>query len=223
VDRPGRADGHQDVETLDVQPSEEVFDLSGGRPCLDFANTWSAQTGEHLRRYADLVAFGRQAGLLTDDAASRLLAEAARRPEEAAAVLERARALRGALHRVFSAAARQAAPDAADLATLNASLSSALARARIALAADLFVWGWSEDEQALDRVLWPVARSAAELLTGDELRAVRECAAQDCNWLFLDASKNRSRQWCDMRVCGNRAKARRHYQRTRESARGRSP
>jgi len=64
-------------------------------------------------------------------------------------------------------------------------------------------------------VLWPVAHDAAELLASDQLPRLRECAADDCCWLFLDESKNRSRVWCDMRVCGNRAKARRHYARTR--------
>jgi predicted RNA-binding Zn ribbon-like protein len=79
-------------------------------------------------------------------------------------------------------------------------------------------WRWAgdaESEPALDRVLWPVARSAAELLTSDDLAAVRECAAPDCRWLFLDRSRNRSRRWCAMATCGNRSKARRHYRRGR--------
>ena len=38
----------------------------------------------------------------------------------------------------------------------------------------------------------------------------------NCQWLFLDRSRNRSRAWCDMAVCGNRAKASRHYRRNRE-------
>lgn len=33
----------------------------------------------------------------------------------------------------------------------------------------------------------------------------------NCGWLFLDRSKNKSRLWCDMSVCGNRMKAARHY------------
>jgi predicted RNA-binding Zn ribbon-like protein len=211
--------GQQAIEVVDIQPSERAFDLSGGRLCLDFANTLSGHTGEHLHGYADLVVFTRQAGVLTDAAARRLLAEAARRPDEAVAMLARARALRGAIYRVFSATTQDRSPDVADLDTLNASLSTALARARIGSTPVGFVWAWAEDPAALDRVLWPIARSAAELLTSDDLRAVRECGGLDCNWLFLDTSKNRSRQWCDMRVCGNRAKARRHYQRTREAAR----
>jgi predicted RNA-binding Zn ribbon-like protein len=64
--------------------------------------------------------------------------------------------------------------------------------------------------------LRPIARSAAELLTSETLSRVRECGGATCTWLFLDASRNRSRRWCSMESCGNRAKARRHYRRRRE-------
>ncbi|HJS75729.1 MAG TPA: CGNR zinc finger domain-containing protein, partial [Vicinamibacteria bacterium] len=61
----------------------------------------------------------------------------------------------------------------------------------------------------------PVARSAVELLASESLDRVRVCGAGNCDWLFLDESKSRSRQWYDMAVCGNRAKARRFYRRKR--------
>jgi len=52
-------------------------------------------------------------------------------------------------------------------------------------------------------------------LTSEELDRVRECADdRGCGYLFMDTSRNRSRKWCDMRGCGNRAKAQRHYRRT---------
>ena len=69
----------------------------------------------------------------------------------------------------------------------------------------------------LDTVLWPIAKSAADLLTSDRLACVRECAAQNCGWLFMDNSPNQRRRWCNMKICGNRAKARRHYERNRTS------
>src|SRR5256885_1943109 len=66
-------------------------------------------------------------------------------------------------------------------------------------------------------LIWSITRSAADLPTSDEQRQlVRECGAPDCLWLFVDTTKNRSRQWCSMQSCGNREKARRHYQRMRE-------
>ena len=86
-----------------------------------------------------------------------------------------------------------------------------------------FEWGWPDSVLGLDRVSWWVARSAAELLTSQDLTFVRECASYDCGWLFMDATKNRSRRWCDMRVCGNRAKSRRHYERRRAASGNRQP
>ena len=61
-------------------------------------------------------------------------------------------------------------------------------------------------------MLWPVVQSAVDLMTSPELDRVGQCADdRGCGWLFVDTTKNRSRRWCDMRDCGNRAKARRHY------------
>jgi predicted RNA-binding Zn ribbon-like protein len=75
-----------------------------------------------------------------------------------------------------------------------------------------FVWDWAGREDDLDQMLWWVVQSATEVMTSDELLRVGQCADdRGCGWLFYDTSKNRTRRWCDMRGCGNRAKARRHY------------
>ncbi len=196
-----------------------ALSLIGGRLCLDFANTVGSHAGEHpneyLRSYRDLVAWSRHAGILTDAEERHLLEAAEGRPGEAGVVLERAVALREAIYRIFSAVAAGRVPDEADLETLNVALARALVHARIVPAGDGFAWAWRDEQGALDRMLWPVARSAADLLTDGELDRVRECANDTCGWLFLDLSRNRSRRWCDMRDCGNRIKARRHYQRRR--------
>ncbi len=127
-------------------------------------------------------------------------------------MLRRARELREAIFRVFSAIARESSPPTEATRRLNEALPQALARLRLVEDEPGFRWDWEEDD-ALDRVLWPVVRSAAELLTSDQLDRVRECAAEDCAWLFIDGSKNRSRRWCDMAVCGNRSKVRRFRER----------
>jgi predicted RNA-binding Zn ribbon-like protein len=190
------------------------FDLDAGVACLDFANTLSASSGEHLNDYADLLAFARQSHLLTPPVADRLQQLAARRPEAARRTLEDAKWLRRALFDLFRAVAADEPPSAADLATLNDALAEAMAHARLERHADGFQWSWSGED--LERAVWPIVRSAADVLTSAAERAlVRECGASDCVWLFLDTSKNRSRQWCSMQSCGNREKARRHYQRVR--------
>ena len=75
-------------------------------------------------------------------------------------------------------------------------------------------WAWRADD--LDSMLWPVILAAADILTDDDERGrVRVCQGEDCAWLFLDRSRRRDRRWCDMSSCGNRAKAKRHYARTK--------
>jgi predicted RNA-binding Zn ribbon-like protein len=111
----------------------------------------------------------------------------------------------------------------ADLATVQSGLPEALAHQKVEAQAAkngdtdaAFHWAWDESDD-LAAPLWPVLRSAAQVLTGDDLTRVRECDSDSCRWLFLDCSRNRSRRWCDMQVCGNRAKARRHYRRQQKS------
>ncbi|MGR9135296.1 CGNR zinc finger domain-containing protein [Rhizobium leguminosarum] len=58
------------------------------------------------------------------------------------------------------------------------------------------------------------AHSALRLIAMPDPQRMKICG--NCGWLFIDRSKNRSRAWCDMAVCGNRAKANRHYRRKKE-------
>jgi predicted RNA-binding Zn ribbon-like protein len=205
--------------------------LLGGRLSLDFANTADWHASDHpvefLTSYSDLVTWSQHVGTLTDHQAQRLLKKAARRPEDATAVLERAIALREAIYRMFTAISHGRPPQAADLATFNAELSEALAQSRIIstlrqaqdTAVGGFAWDWAGAEGALDQMLWPVVHDAAGLLTSEDLDRVGQCADDRCGWLFLDTSRNRSRRWCSMEDCGNRAKARRHYKRKRAARR----
>lgn len=200
-----------------VQTAERyLFELTGGRLCLDLANTLDERKTDHprelLRNYQDLIDWGTQAGAVTDAEAALLRAHADRHPRAARTALDQARALREAIFQVFgaAAAARPVLPTA--LALVDRAIGRAAAmRGLTGRRATGFSWEWRGDGTDLERVLWPVAWSAAELLTSPDLDRVRLCAGTTCAWLFIDTSKNRTRRWCDMSVCGNRAKARRHY------------
>lgn len=195
------------------------FDLSAGELALDFANTWGDERPTRMGLgYGDLLAWSVEAGLLARAGAEGLSRIAATRPEDAAATVDDARRLGIAIAGVFRRVAAGDDPLDADVDTLNAALSAALGRLRLRRGEGCCTWTWSAADHDLDRMLWPVARSAAELLTSDRLDRVRECASRTCAWLFLDASRNRSRKWCDMASCGNRAKARRHYRRHRQGS-----
>ena len=204
----------------------ETLPLRGGYLCLDFANTagWHASTQpeEWLTSYAALLAWSRHAGVLSAAEGQHLAHAAAERPAEAHAALARAIALREALYQLFAALAAGRAPAPAALAALNAELVPALAHARVVPTADGFAWGW-DDALALDRPLWVVARSAADLLTSREVSRVRECAGYPCGWLFVDRTKNRSRRWCATQDCGNRVRVHRHHERRRSGVAGTAP
>lgn len=196
------------------------FELTGGALSLDFVNTLGDRPlcrEERLGRYDDLVAWLRQAGAASGQTTARLLYRARARPGEARESLARALALRESLYRIFSRVANGAAPTTADLDELNVALAQALARLRIASGPGGPQWEWRSGERELDLPLWPVTRSAADLLTSPERLQVRECAGSDCSWLFVDRSRTRRRRWCSMSTCGNRDKARRHYERTSAS------
>ncbi|MCY1240531.1 CGNR zinc finger [compost metagenome] len=75
--------------------------------------------------------------------------------------------------------------------------------------------GTGKDTIALDAA---TAHSALSLAANPEPDRLKICP--NCGWLFLDRSRNRSRTWCDMAVCGNRSKARRHYHRSKQEAQG---
>jgi predicted RNA-binding Zn ribbon-like protein len=185
--------------------------LIGGAPCLDFANTvdprHAADREEFLDGYGALVAWAVHAGLETPAAGKRLAGLGEQRATEAGRVLARAVTLREALYALLSPHAR---PDDA-LAVLNRELRRAWAGAAIVRHGDTFELRLA-DEDALDRVLWPVALSAYELLTTPGA-CIKECDGDECGWLFVDTSKAGRRRWCSMGSCGNRAKQGRYRRR----------
>lgn len=197
------------------------FDLSGGALCLDFVNTLGDRPRseqERLGTLGDLLRFCVEAGTLSGAERRRLARAAARRPRPAAAFFRRALCARERLYRIFSARARGERSAGDDLRALNRELAAALRHLRLQSAGGGYGWAW-DGAGGLASLLWPVSRSAAELLASAEAARVRECAADSCSWLFIDRCRTR-RRWCDMKTCGNRAKARRHYQRKRRSVAG---
>lgn len=207
------------MSSMDSEATESVFDLSGGALCLDLVNTvsdWPQASKDVLPDYRALVAWGRQSGVLPAEEAQRLARSAARRPEAAERAFRKALELRAGLYRIFAAVATGESPSARDLSAFNRLLGEAMVRLHVLPSEGGFEWGWSAEDGTLDRVLWPVLRSAADLLTSDRRDRVRQCESDTCSWFFIDRSRGGQRRWCDMAVCGNRAKARRYYRRKKD-------
>lgn len=196
-----------------------VLDLIGGNVCLDFINTLddrpSKNQMELLKGYSDLARFGEQTGILSRAQTDELLRKAALAPDEAEDVLLRARSLREALYEIFSALMHHKKAPAIALEILNQNLQEAALRSHLVQAKNSCEWHFDDLASSLDAVLWPIARTAAVLLTSNDVALVRACLAPNCQWFFLDTSKNHRRRWCDMSKCGNRAKVRSFYARKR--------
>ena len=193
------------------------FQLIADHPALDFANTLDyryepSKSIEMLESVEDLLEFESQSGLLTATEARAIGRKLHK--QSAGKLLDSARELREVIERIFVAAADGRPVAKSDLDVLNARLEEASANRGIERRNNCFVWRWQEAARSGDGLLWRVAQSATELLTSPEIRFVRRCGAENCRWLFLDRSKNHSRRWCDMKICGNREKARAYYHRT---------
>lgn len=211
------------------------FKYVGGDPCLDLVNTvdWTRQGLEkdRLTDYARLTRWAEGAGLVSRREAERLRREGEARPREAQAAAEAALWLRQVLQRLFASIAAGERPGA-PLDDFNELLAEALRRLRLSpisptsrtvrarAAQSPVAWEWQGREDDLESVLWPVAWSAAHLLTSLEARRVRVCASLDCGWIYVDRSRNRLRRWCEMETCGTLEKSRRRSERRREAGSG---
>jgi len=187
--------------------------------CLGFVNTlgWRGRPhpSETLNDINDLKAWLRKSAGMAE-----ALPSASRwnvKPKERAAVLAEALAGREALFGLFQAIAAGSPAPKHHFARLQRTLAATPERRRIIPAAGGFAWQIGKMQFSMPCLLAPVLWSAADLLVSEARNRVRLCANRECLWLFLDASRNATRVWCDMAACGNRAKARRHYLRSKEA------
>jgi predicted RNA-binding Zn ribbon-like protein len=200
--------------------SEKELNLQEKWLCLDFVNTndWhaSSQPVETLFQYSDLTAWCQKVGLISQVEARELERWAREMPLEAVTTLKRAIVLREAVYRILTAYVNGASAAEEDFDIMNDEIANSAVSWRLRPAPDGFAWEWDTAPDDLAGMLGPIARSAADLLTSPELFRVVICADEDgCGFAFFDTSRNRSRRWCSMEDCGNRAKAQRHYRRQR--------
>lgn len=198
------------------RPRGPQIDLAGNLG-VAFVNTTGAAENNRqvgIKSYADLLSWGQQVGTLSTLEAERLGRLAAQRPADAEAAFAKAAKMRSALFRIFSAIMKGQQPPQDDLDLVNQALSEALAAGRMVHGEEGVTWGWAGDENALDRMLWPVLDSVRELVLSLKGRPhVRQCAAKDCRLFFVDRSPSGQRKWCEMKSCGHRVNSLRHYHR----------
>jgi predicted RNA-binding Zn ribbon-like protein len=181
-----------------------AFELIAGHPALDLVNTldWRFRKEgpeELLKSYDDLLRFSEQSKVVT----ARLSHSATAGPR----TLKRCWELREAIAEILYARLEGRSPSTASLRTLERSIQAARAHQQLRWKEERLEWDWRESGAELP--LWALALSASDLMLSEAVHRVRACDNAECRWLFLDTSKNHTRRWCDMRLCGNRMKARR--------------
>ena len=170
----------------------------GGDLALDLANTisWRGTEREidHLADADAILAWARDVKLI--DAGFSITAS------QRATLVDDVHRLRRAIDQAGAAIARGDAPPVPAMVTIRDLAARSLAAASLTNAPLNFKFA------GVDHIIGPLAWAALDLLRSDELDRLKQCPPDDCRWLFIDRTKNRSRRWCDMATCGNRAKKR---------------
>ncbi len=194
------------------QAEPKPFELVAGHAALDLVNTldWRFRESgaeELLAGYDDLLRFSAQSAILTPKQIRQIVRSGS--DATAADALVAVRELREAAAEIFYAAVDSRTPPGSQIKIVESFSKQARDRQRMSWAGSHMQWEWPAAECGPDLPLWILALSTARLLLSDEMNLVRACDNAECRWLFLDTSKNHTRRWCDMKVCGNRMKARR--------------
>jgi predicted RNA-binding Zn ribbon-like protein len=193
-------------DLLDVPLASRV----GGNLALDFCNT----AGEHLsvrpmEKFIDWEAFVRwavQIGLIAPHSYDALQ----RKPAALAEVLQ----LREAIYRVAVALARGKRIAPRDLITIRKHAN----KPKPHVITGLSGLRWRPVSRCASPQLCAIlASEALSLFCSPRAARIRICEGGNCGWVFLDESRSKRRRWCDMRDCGNRAKAQRYYQQHKAS------
>jgi predicted RNA-binding Zn ribbon-like protein len=188
------------------------LDLRGGHQVVDFVNTvaWrgdSSRRTDYLAQYSDVVAWCRHAAVV-NAAEADALAHLARRDGAATRrALERTLRLRESLHSLWTR------PTPSMLKTIGQAYADVLSGSELRVTDDHVYW--AERRITLDTPLSRLATAAVALLTDTPLSRVKQCGDAACGWMFVDSSHRRNRRWCSAADCGNRDRARRHYERSR--------
>jgi predicted RNA-binding Zn ribbon-like protein len=194
--------------------------------CLAFANTlaWRGRAApvENFTDFAAVLTWAETNVALPDHLAAELRGWAREHPSKTTTALAEAVSLREAIHGIAGALACGEPVGSQDFAALSQALSEAPARRHLSRSGTGYAWQIELGSIGgaglpIPVLLAPVVWSAADLMVGSGRRRIRQCANSECLWLFVDESKNGTRRWCDMASCGNRAKARRHYLKTKQS------
>lgn len=195
--------------------------LVAGVLALDFCNTSSGRRTEglieHLLTPKHLVEWCRHAGILDEagEANIRMRCEDVGFGRD---LLQRARKLRDAIYSLNATMASRGEPNQVDMDIIAATHADCLKAGRLTAKKGSIGWTWQPEQAPKAALLGPIASSAMALLTQADRARLKQCDGHHCGWLFLDTTKSNNRRWCEMEVCGNRAKQSRKRERGRDAS-----
>lgn len=194
--------------------------LVGGALALDFCNTASGRGTDgaqnHIVSAEHLLSWAQHSGLIDTIAAARSQRLCDADSAFGLRLLARALALRDAIYRLDAALAQGRAPDQDDIDIVAGTHAACLAKGRLAIRDGVFGWTWRLEDAPAEVILGPIAASAMSIVTEADRARLKQCPGRHCGWLFLDTTKNNRRVWCEMEICGNRAKQRRRRGRAQD-------
>ncbi|TFY86477.1 hypothetical protein DYL59_22100 [Pseudomonas kairouanensis] len=191
--------------------------LIGGARVLDFINTTNGRrpgtalkvTEERLTSFQFFFEWALHASLVTAQEFEAYKAMVFESPMAYQPDLDAVIAFRECLYGVFHALSlRRPAGDEA-LQQINLRFQQGVTWRVLRSVAGAPGWGWkacTSTQELTAMLLGRLAIEATQLLVSGDLQALRSCSSTDCDWVFLDISKNKQRKWCQMSVCGSREK-----------------
>jgi predicted RNA-binding Zn ribbon-like protein len=178
---------------------------------FEFLNTLDLENGALVEQLTSLDVAAdwlSRNGVVRDPALVRGLGDAGK----SRAVLNRIVRTRTALRDVAHAVAHEEPPRREAIDEVNRALRSR-ERVELVAAPDGVRLGHSHLGDAVDDALARIAEPIVRAIGSGQDDRIKICANDTCRWIFFDESRTGQRRWCDMKTCGNRAKARRHRER----------
>jgi predicted RNA-binding Zn ribbon-like protein len=202
-----------------IEPHQfSARDIIGGDAGLDFVNTVTGRDQsprDWLDSYPRLLEWAELVHLVPEKLLRALAKKAQREPASATTALAHAKALREALFALVTAIVSCRAPPKDTLALVRKHWIEGLKAHELNFNGDRVVTVLRGDAADLDLIASMVAYRIVQHVLRLPTDRLRICEGPNCSWLFIDSSKAGRRRWCDMTVCGNAAKSRRFYARSR--------
>jgi len=199
-------------------------DLIGGDAALDFINTVTGRDQsprDWLDSYMRLLEWAALVRLLPENILRALARRAKTQPKAAAAALTRAKVFRETLFALVTGIVSGSAPPKTTLALLRQHWIAGINAHELRFDDGHVVAELRNDAADFDLIASMIAYRMVEYVLPLPKDRLRICQGPNCSWLFIDSSKAGRRRWCDMAVCGNAAKSRRFYARSRQRRKSR--